>query len=159
MKNILASPGPKRFQMYLFEFIDTEDFQWVYATHQSIRGKKVSYPEYNLSALINIVYVEKKDVVLATIIDITEQESQARKYYEKKLNTVELAHEVIRKQMTVAQEIAGLLGETAAETKITLLDLCDSLLEEGEKEQGTGSGKRRRGTASAEPGSEAEGRR
>jgi len=72
---------------------------------------------------------------------------------------VELAHEVIRKQMTVAQEIAGLLGETAAETKITLLDLCDSLLEEGEKEQGTGSGKRRRGTASAEPGSEAEGRR
>ena len=33
------------------------------------------------------------------------------------------------------------------------------LLEEGEKEQGTGSGKRRRGTASAEPGSEAEGRR
>ena len=146
-------------QMYLFEFIDTEDFQWVYATHQSIRGKKVSYPEYNLSALINIVYVEKKDVVLATIIDITEQESQARKYYEKKLNTVELAHEVIRKQMTVAQEIAGLLGETAAETKITLLDLCDSLLEEGEKEQGTGSGKRRRGTASAEPGSEAEGRR
>ena len=146
-------------QMYLFEFIDTEDFQWVYATHQSIRGKKVSYPEYNLSALINIGYVEKKDVVLATIIDITEQESQARKYYEKKLNTVELAHEVIRKQMTVAQEIAGLLGETAAETKITLLDLCDSLLEEGEKEQGTGSGKRRRGTASAEPGSEAEGRR
>lgn len=126
-------------------------------------GKKnvmsVDIPEYNLSALINIVYVEKKDVVLATIIDITEQESQARKYYEKKLNTVELAHEVIRKQMTVAQEIAGLLGETAAETKITLLDLCDSLLEEGEKEQGTGSGKRRRGTASAEPGSEAEGRR
>ena len=100
------------------------------------QGKKVSYPEYNLSALINIVYVEKKDVVLATIIDITEQESQARKYYEKKLNTVELAHEVIRKQMTVAQEIAGLLGETAAETKITLLDLCDSLLEEGEKSRG-----------------------
>ena len=48
---------------------------------------------------------------------------------------MELAPEVIRKQMTVAQEIAGLLGETAAETKITLLDLCDSLLEEGEKEQ------------------------
>ena len=35
--------------------------------------------------------------------------------------------------MVVAQEIAGLLGETAAETKITLLDLCDSLLEDGEE--------------------------
>lgn len=135
-------------QMYLFEFIDPTDFQWVYSTHQSIRGKKVDYPEYNLSALINIVYVEKKDVVLATIIDITEQEYQARKYYEKKLNTVELAHEVIRKQMTVAQEIAGLLGETAAETKITLLDLCDSLLEDGEEEQASGRKKKRRGAAS-----------
>ncbi|WP_125140880.1 [Fe-Fe] hydrogenase large subunit C-terminal domain-containing protein [Clostridium transplantifaecale] len=142
-------------QMYLFEFIDPTDFQWVYSTHQSIRGKKVDYPEYNLSALINIVYVEKKDVVLATIIDITEQEYQAKKYYEKKLNTVELAHEVIRKQMTVAQEIAGLLGETAAETKITLLDLCDSLLEDGEEEQASGRKKKRRGAASV---SETEGR-
>ena len=70
------------------------------------------------------------------MIDITEQERFAREDYEKKLNTVELAHEVIRKQMTVAQEIAGLLGETAAETKITLMDLCDSLLEEGAENGG-----------------------
>lgn len=123
-------------QMYLFEFMDPSDFEWVYKTHQSIRGKKVDFTDYGLSALINIVYVEKKDAVLATIIDITEQERRAREEYEKKLNTVELAHEVIRKQMTVAQEIAGLLGETAAETKITLLDLCDSLLEEGEESGG-----------------------
>lgn len=118
-------------QMYLFEFMDPTDFQWVYATHQSIRGKKMVYPDFNLTVLMDVVYVEKRDVVLATMIDITEQERFAREDYEKKLNTVELAHEVIRKQMTVAQEIAGLLGETAAETKITLMDLCDSLLEEG----------------------------
>lgn len=123
-------------QMYLFEFIDPVDFQWVYSTHQSIRGKKVDYPEFHLSALLNIVYVEKKDMVLATFIDITEQERMARKDYEKKLNTIDLAQKVIRKQMTVAQEIAGLLGETAAETKTTLLDLCDSLLEEGDESEG-----------------------
>ena len=86
--------------------------------------------------LLNIVYVEKKDLVLATMIDITEQERQERAEYEKKLHTVELANAVIRKQMTVAQEIAGLLGETAAETKITLMDLCDSLLGEGEENGG-----------------------
>lgn len=123
-------------QMYLFEFIDPVDFQWVYKTHQGIRGKKVDYPEYHLSALLNIVYVEKKDMVLATFIDISEQEKQARKDYDKKLNTIELAQKVIRRQMTVAQEIAGLLGETAAETKTTLLDLCDSLLEEGDESEG-----------------------
>ena len=41
---------------------------------------------------------------------------------------------VIDKQMTVAQEIAGLLGETTAETKVTLTKLRDSLLDEGEEE-------------------------
>lgn len=122
--------------MYLFELLDPADFQWVYQTHQSIKGKKVDYPEYNLTVLLNIVYVEKKDLVLATMIDITEQERQERAEYEKKLHTVELANAVIRKQMTVAQEIAGLLGETAAETKITLMDLCDSLLGEGEENGG-----------------------
>lgn len=116
--------------MYLFEFLDPTDFQWVYQTHQSIRGKKVTYADYDLTALLNIVYVEKKDLVLATIVDITEQERLEQEEYEKKLRTVELANEVIRRQMTVAQEIAGLLGETTAQTKITLLDLCDSLLGE-----------------------------
>jgi len=122
--------------MYLFEFMDPTDFEWVYKTHQSIRGKKMEFTDYGLSVLLNIVYVEKKDAVLATIIDITEQERLAKEEYEKKIKTVELAHEVIRRQMTVAQEIAGLLGETTAETKITLLDLCDSLLEEGEEDGG-----------------------
>ena len=101
------------------------------------------FPEYQLSVLLNIVYVEKKDLVLGTIIDITEQERQAKLDYERKLNTAELAHEVIRKQMTVAQEIAGLLGETAAETKITLMDLCDSLLEDGEESGGKSHGRHR----------------
>ena len=34
--------------------------------------------------------------------------------------------------MMVAQEIAGLLGETTAETKMTLTRLRDRLLEDGE---------------------------
>lgn len=131
----LGKSRSEAIQMYLFEFIDPVDFQWVYNTHQSIRGKKVSYPEYHLTALMNIVYVETKDVVLATFIDIAEQEKQSRKYYEKKLGTIDLAQAVIKKQMTVAQEIAGLLGETAAETKSTLLTLCDSLLEDGDESE------------------------
>ena len=42
-----------------------------------------------------------------------------------------MAQKVIHKQMMVAQEIAGLLGETTAETKTTLTKLCHSLLEDG----------------------------
>ena len=117
-------------QMYLYEFIDPVDFQWVFDTHQNIHGKRVNYPEYKLSTLQNIVYIEKENAVLATFIDITKEEEQAREDYERKLETIDLAQKVIHKQMMVAQEIAGLLGETTAETKTTLTKLCHSLLEE-----------------------------
>ena len=121
--------------MYLYELIDTTDFQWVYDTHQKIHGKKVTYGEYRISTLQNIVYVNKEDVVLATFIDITKEEEQARQEYEKKLETIDLAQKVIHKQMMVAQEIAGLLGETTAETKTTLTKLCKSLLDEGSESE------------------------
>ena len=61
----------------------------------------------------------------------TKEEEQARLEYERKLDTIDLAQKVIHKQMMVAQEIAGLLGETTAETKTTLTKLCRSLLEDG----------------------------
>jgi hypothetical protein len=52
-----------------------------------------------------------------------------------KLETIDLAQKVIHKQMMVAQEIAGLLGETTAETKTTLTKLCRSLLDEGSESE------------------------
>lgn len=118
-------------KMYLYELIDPSDFQWVFDTHQNIHGKKVDYPEYHMYTLQNIVYIERENAVLATLIDITREEEQAKADYEKKLDTIELAQKVIQKQMMVAQEIAGLLGETTAETKTTLTTLCRTLLDDG----------------------------
>lgn len=123
-------------QMYLYEFIDPSDFEWVFETKNNIHGKKVTYSDYNnLSTLQNIVYVEKEDVVLATFIDITKEEQQSKQDYEMKLETIDLAQKVIHKQMMVAQEIAGLLGETTADTKTTLTKLCQSLLEDGSESE------------------------
>lgn len=119
-------------EMYLFELLDHTDFLWVLENHQNIYGKKVYYPENELYTLQNIVYLKEENAVLGTIIDITEREVQVKKEYEKKLDTIELAQEVIHKQMMVAQEIAGLLGETTAITKTTLKKLCQSILDDGE---------------------------
>ena len=41
--------------------------------------------------------------------------------------TVEIADKVVDKQMRMVQEIASLLGETAAETKIALTKLKESI--------------------------------
>lgn len=121
--------------MYIYELIDPSDIQWVYETHQNIHGKKVTYADYHVSTLQNIVYIAKEDAVLGTFIDITREEALASQEYEKKLETIDLAQKVIHKQMMVAQEIAGLLGETTAETKTTLTKLCRSLLDEGSESE------------------------
>jgi len=91
----------------------------------------VTYPNLGLTAIQNLVYIEKSGLILATLVDVTREEEQAAKDYEKRLETIDLAQKVIYKQMMVAQEIAGLLGETTAETKTTLTKLCDSLLDRG----------------------------
>ena len=41
--------------------------------------------------------------------------------------TAEITNDVIEKQMRIVQEIASLLGETTAETKIALTRLKESL--------------------------------
>ena len=47
-----------------------------------------------------------------------------------KMETLKTTDEVIKKQMRVAQEIASLLGETTAETKVALLKLKKTLSDE-----------------------------
>ena len=79
-----------------------------------------------------IVYIEKLDAVLVMFRDVTREEKVKEQRYNLKVETVEMAQKLIEKQMMVAQEIAGLLGETTAETKVTLTKLRDSILNDEE---------------------------
>lgn len=129
--------GKKRKELrgsLLGEFIDTEDVKQVFETHKSVHSIKITYPQYGLTTLQNLAYISKGNLVIATLIDITKEEEQERQEYEKRKATMELAQKVIYKQMMVAQEIAGLLGETTAETKTTLTKLC-TLLDGGEESE------------------------
>lgn len=117
---------------YLYEFIDHSDFEEVMTTHKNIYGKKVDYPERNMSTLQNIVYIEGQNNVLGIFQDITQDEEKKQQAYKVKVETIEMAQRVIDKQMLVAQQIAGLLGETTAETKVTLTKLRDTILNDGE---------------------------
>ena len=66
------------------------------------------------------------------LVDISRIEQQREEIVKLKKELLEKSQEVINKQMRVAQEIAGLLGETTAETKTTLL----KLIELAKKEEG-----------------------
>lgn len=117
-------------QRYLFEFVETEDFEEVYNTHVNKLRVKRKWEQYNMTVLETIVYIENSDQVLAIIEDVTGDEKRSENLLDQKLSTVKLAQSVIDKQMTTAQQIAGLLGETTAETKAILTKLRNSLLED-----------------------------
>ena len=72
--------------------------------------------------------------ILKTGIENFGLEATEEKLQNLKMETVEMAQQVIAKQMTVAQEIASLLGETTAETKVTLTKLKNFILDEEGKE-------------------------
>ena len=105
---------------YIFEFIEAEDIEQSLLTREPVYHKKEE----------TIVYIDSLDAVLVTFQDITREERIREQHYNLKVETVEMAQKVIEKQMMVAQEIAGLLGETTAETKVTLTKLRDSILNE-----------------------------
>lgn len=115
-------------ESYIFEYIETEDIEEVLETKKPIMHKKVELPQIHLVAEETIVYIEDLDSVLVIYQDISKEELAKEKRLHLKMETVEMAQKVIDKQMKVAQEIAGLLGETTAETKVTLTKLRDSIL-------------------------------
>lgn len=112
----------------IFEIMDSTDFEQVMTSHQAIRRKKVTMPGLGLVMLETIVYIEEQDAMLAIFQDITEEEAELERQFDMKMDTVAIAQKVIDKQMMVAQEIAGLLGETTAETKVILTQLRDTML-------------------------------
>ena len=69
-------------------------------------------------------------MLLCIMRDITEQEAEREKREKLRNQTVETADNVVDKQMRIVQEIASLLGETAAETKIALTKLKESISDE-----------------------------
>ena len=62
--------------------------------------------------------------------DITDEEAERERKTRINQQTVEVVNTVVEKQMRIVQEIASLLGETAAETKIALTKLKESIGDE-----------------------------
>lgn len=129
---LLGTGRAEAVQRYLFEFIDTADIEEVLHTKKSVFHKKTRLENEQMTAEVTIVYIENLDAALVTFQDITKEEKIKEQHYQLKVETLEMAQKVIDKQMMVAQEIAGLLGETTAETKMTLSRLRDSILNEEE---------------------------
>ncbi len=114
------------------EFIAERYFRNAVETKTDTVGKKIFIDRFGYAGLMNVIYMEDEGLVMATIQDTSEAEKRRTELEKLRLNTVDVAQNVIDRQMMVAQEIASLLGETTAETKVALNKLKKVVLEEGE---------------------------
>ena len=118
-KDIIGSP--------IVRLTNPADYLNVMTTGVPVRDKKRYLAEYQKYVEETIVYDREYHIIFSIMRDITAQETQAAEKLEMCAKTVDITNAVIEKQMRVVQEIASLLGETTAETKIALTQLKDTL--------------------------------
>lgn len=111
-------------------FLDNSLIEQVMQIKQSIVGHKVYEKDVDKYFIANIIYSRKEEIAFAFFNDVTANEKKKKDLENVKRETLKKTQEVIDKQMRVAQEIAGLLGETTAETKISLNSLKKLVLED-----------------------------
>ena len=114
----------------IVRILDPKPFLDVLESKRDIRNRKTYLAEYDKFVEQTVIYDTNYHMLLCIMRDITEQETEREKREKLRNQTVETADNVVDKQMRIVQEIASLLGETAAETKIALTKLKESISDE-----------------------------
>ncbi len=109
------------------KILDPTNFMLVKTNGSSIRDKKVYLAEYDKYVAQTIIFDRQYKMFVCIMRNVTSEEEERAKKEAISRATIETTDKVIEKQMRVVHEIAYLLGETAAETKIALTKLKESI--------------------------------
>ena len=114
----------------VIRILDPTVFVQVRNSGRSVRDQRTYLAEYKRYVEQTVVYDSDSHMLIGIMRDITDEEADREKKARINKQTVEVADTVVEKQMRIVQEIASLLGETAAETKIALTKLKESIGDE-----------------------------
>ncbi|MGN0605085.1 MAG: [Fe-Fe] hydrogenase large subunit C-terminal domain-containing protein [Oscillospiraceae bacterium] len=95
-----------------------------------VYNERLYLAEYKRYVEQTVVPDKESRMLICIMRDVTDEENQRERKENISRQTVEVADRVVDKQMRIVQEIASLLGETAAETKIALTKLKESIADE-----------------------------
>ncbi|MEG1615184.1 MAG: histidine kinase, partial [Oscillospiraceae bacterium] len=102
----------------------------VLKTGREVKDKKVYFPDCDKYIEQSVIFDRSNKLLICILRDVTEQEIVRIKKDKMSKQTINIVNNVIENQMRAVQEIALLLGETAAETKIAITNLKESLIDE-----------------------------
>lgn len=109
---------------------DVHEFREAWEQNVVIPSREHFYAEHGLYVRKVIFPIPDQEIIACIMVDLTHEQQQREELQRLKRETIAKVSEVVDNQMKVAQEIAGLLGETTAETKISLLRLIQ-MVEQG----------------------------
>ena len=115
------------------DFFNPTEFLIAQNSGRQYVRKKVYVPETKRHIEMSISILKGNRALFGILKDITDEVHYSEKLGKMRMETLATTDEVIKKQMRVAQEIASLLGETTAETKVALLRLKKTLMQEEEE--------------------------
>lgn len=115
---------------HIVRVLDPKLFTDVLESRWNLKNKKLYLAEYGKYVEVTITYDQDYRLLICIMRDITEEEKARERKESVGRQTVEIADKVVDKQMRIVQEIASLLGETAAETKIALTKLKETIADE-----------------------------
>ena len=110
--------------------LDPKLFIRIQQGSDNVYNERTYLAEYGKYVEQTIVRDSERKILICIMADVTEEENEHKRKEEISQQTVEIADKVVDKQMRIVQEIASLLGETAAETKIALTKLKESISDE-----------------------------
>jgi uncharacterized Fe-S cluster-containing protein len=111
----------------VIRILDPTPFSQVKTSGRSIRNRRTYLAEYKKYVEQTVVYDTDSRMLIGIMRDVTDEVEAEERKESISRQTVEVADKVVEKQMRIVQEIASLLGETAAETKIALTKLKESI--------------------------------
>ena len=114
----------------VIRILDPKVFMDVLKTGRGVRDQRIYLAEYKKYVEQTVLYDRDYHLLICIMRDVTDEETEREKKENISRQTVEIADKVVDKQMRIVQEIASLLGETAAETKIALTKLKESISDE-----------------------------
>jgi len=110
--------------------LDPQVFYEVLQNGANVYNKRVYLAEYRRYVEQTVIHDASYHILIGFMRDVTEEELAREKKEDISRRTIAITDKVIEKQMRTVQEIASLLGETTAETKIALTRLKESLFDE-----------------------------
>jgi iron only hydrogenase large subunit-like protein/uncharacterized Fe-S cluster-containing protein len=110
--------------------LDPLPFIEVCRQEKNIYDQRVYLADYEKYIDQTVIYDKSYHIIIGIMRDVTGEALQKAAKEEFNRKTIGITDKVIEKQMRAVQEIASLLGETTAETKVALTKLKESLSHE-----------------------------